>query len=124
MDTDMQNDIGNIFFRKVQEMADVDFEKLSIIKLGNLMPFLTPIITWIMVGQAALITAFRKLAPLWLTRHIEEFSIFWVVNQAESMIQTRTSTKSNEKSERVDLLQSMLDVATHDDIKVHASSVT
>jgi hypothetical protein len=122
MDTDMQNDIDNIFLRKAQASIDENPEKYFLIKLGNLMPFLIPILSYILIGQMLLFHLFRKVAPEWFLPQIEEFPPFWMLNQVESVINARTTSNSNKKQNRVDLLQLMLDASTHDDIKVRIFS--
>ena len=114
----MQNDTDNIFLRKSQLVIASDLEKFTTIKLGNLMPFLIPFLTCVMVGQVMLAAFFRKVAPAWFMPKIEELPAFWIMNQVENIIKARTSTRSHEKQRSVDLLQLMLDAATHHNVTV------
>jgi hypothetical protein len=118
MNTDMQNDIDNVFLCKSQSTIDQDLEKLNLIKLGNLMPFLIPVLTYILIVQVLFAMFFRAIAPTWFLPQIKQFEAIWVVKHIESVINERTALNLKEKQHPIDLLQLMLDSSTHDDIKV------
>jgi hypothetical protein len=118
MDTDMQNDIDNLFMRKCKLAVDDNPERLFLTKLGNLMPFSIPILLYVMVGQMLLGTLIRAVAPAWFLPQIEGLPALWILNQAETIINARKQANYSGKHHQVDLLQLMLDAATRDDIKV------
>jgi hypothetical protein len=118
MDMDTQNNIDNIFMRKCKLAVDDNPERLFLTKLGNLMPFLIPILLYVMIGQMFLGTLIRKVAPTWFSPQIEGVPALWILNQLGTIIDARKQANNNGKHDQVDLLQLMLDVATRDDIKV------
>jgi hypothetical protein len=120
MDTDMQNDVDNIFMRKCKLAVDENPERLLLTKLGNLMPRFIPILLYIMIGQTLLSTLIRALVPARFLPQIEAVPALWILNQVETIINARRQANSSGKHHEVDLLQLMLDVATHDDIKVNS----
>ncbi len=115
----MQNDIDNLFLHKSQLVIASNLEKFTTIKLGNLMPFLIPFLTCVMVDQVMLAALFRKVAPTWFMPKIEELPAFWVMNRIDNIITARTSATSHEKQRSVDLLQLMLDAAAHYNVTVN-----
>ncbi len=120
MDTDMQNDIDNVFMRKCKLAVYENPERLFLTKLGNLMPFLIPILLKIMFGQMWLGAVIRTVAPLWFLPKIEGVPALWILNQVETIINARKQANYSNQHTQIDLLQMMLDAATRDDIKVNS----
>lgn len=91
----------------------VDPEKLSIVKLSNLMPFLIPLLTKIAKVRVLIINTLHKMMP----SRVPDAAImarFWIIEQVKEVIKQRLTSGKK----RMDLLQLMLDAATHDEIKV------
>ena len=114
MKTDMQNDPDNIFFRKAQGAVDVNPETFTLVKIGNIFPFLIPFAMVLMVIQIKLLHLFRKITPLWFLPQIEEADRFWIMNRAQEIINQKLS--NNQQAHSVDLLQLMLDSSTKDSV--------
>ncbi len=120
MDTDMQNDIDNVFMRKCKLAVDDNPERLFWTKLGNLMPWLIPILLKIMVGQMLLVTLVRTVAPVWFLPQMEGVPALWILNQVRTIIDARKQANYSNKHSQVDLLQTMLDATAPDHIKVNS----
>ena len=119
IETDMQNDIDNMFLQKAQLTIDLNPDHLMLIKLANLFPFLGPLVRCIIIGQMIFIYLFRKIAPTWFLSQIQELAPFWILNRVEQVINTRTASElSQNQSHPVDLLQLMLDASTTNAIEV------
>ncbi len=91
----------------------VDPEKLSIVKLSNLMPFLIPLLTKIAKVRVLIINTLHKMMPS-LVPDAAIMARFWIIEQVKEVIKQRLTSGKK----RMDLLQLMLDAATHDEIKV------
>lgn len=120
MKTDMQNDINNAFMRKCKLAVDDNPERLFLTKLGNLMPFLIPILPYVMIAQTFLSSFIRAVAPKCFLSKMEGVPAIWILNQVETIINARKQANSNGEHDQVDLLQLMLDIATNEDIKVNS----
>jgi cytochrome P450 len=119
IETDMQNDVNNMFLRKAQLSIDVNPDNLTAVKLANIFPILTPLVMMYLIGQMLLLHLFRKIVPAWFLPQIEEMAPFWILNRVNQVINMRTTAKSDPKQPHpVDLLQLMLDASTKDAIKV------
>ena len=114
METDMQNDLENLFFHKAKQAIDNNIDDLLAIRIGNIFPFLIPFATLFIIARVVLFHLFRKLAPAWFLPQIEEDSAFWIINRAEEIINQKLSNDQQARS--VDLLQLMLDASTKDSI--------
>ncbi|CAF0820592.1 unnamed protein product [Adineta ricciae] len=112
INTDMQNDVSNIYMKQAMACFATDPEMFPIVKLSNVLPFLNPLLTRIMQSGICLINALSKYVPS-LISPIETIPIFWFIGQVEVLIKQRLA--SGEK--KTDLLQLMLDAAAHDDVK-------
>lgn len=119
MNTDMQNDIDNVFLSKCKSAVDDNPERLFLTKLGNLIPSLIPILPYFMVAQTFLSELIHAIVPTWLLPPIKGVPAIWILNQVKTIINARKQANSTGERQHVDLLQLMLDVATSDDIKVH-----
>lgn len=118
MDTDVQTNSKNPFLVKASKFFDDNHEKLFIVKLSYLVPWLIPLLSQIVQIQIAIYMGLRSILPRFMNR-FEELPGFWIMNQVQSVIKERTQRK--ERSDRVDLLQLMLDAATLEDIQVNIS---
>ncbi|CAF1393416.1 unnamed protein product [Adineta steineri] len=115
---DMQNDVNNILMRKCKLAIDDNPERLFLTKLGNLLPFLIPILHYVMIGQMLLGAFSRAIGSMWFLPKIEELPALWILNQIGSIINTRRQVKCDDKLRQVDLLQLMLNATISDDIKI------
>jgi len=116
IDTDMQNDVDNIYLKKSAETFQLDVDKLSIVKLTNLLPFFVNPFRYLYLSQVAVRRALIKLIPS-LSSYIEETPGSWLTNRVREVVKLRNKSSTTE-IKRVDLLQLMIDASTHDDIKV------
>lgn len=110
----MQNDTENEYFTKAEEVVAQNLDNNPFIRLGQLMPWLIPFLTYIMIGQLLLQRLAHKIIP-----SVEELARFWLMDRLIYLIDLRTSSKHEKKEKKqVDLLQIMLDAATKDEVKV------
>jgi hypothetical protein len=114
IDTDMQNDIDNIYLRKSAETFELDVDKLSIVKLTNLLPFFVNPFRYLYIGQVAVRRALIKMFPA-LSSYIEETPGSWLTNRVREVVKLRSKSAPGK---RVDLLQLMMDASTDDQVKV------
>lgn len=110
----MQNDIDNIYMKKSMASVAVQIDKLPIVKLSMVMPFLVPLLTAWVKARAAIVDKLRATIP-WLVRNVEELPTLWIAKQVQNVVKERL--KSGKK--QTDLLQMMMDVATDKAIKVN-----
>ena len=108
IDTDVQDNPNNPFLIKSSQFFADNHEKLFIVKLSYLMPWLIPLLTRLIGLQMAMFHTMRTLVPSLMNR-FEELPGFWIINQVKNVINQRVS-KTNESS-RIDLLQLMLSAA-------------
>ena len=115
----MQNDIKNPFIIKAAKFFFVNPQKLFIVKLSYLMPWLIPILTQIIHVMMILFNGLRYVAPRIMV-NFEELPGLWIINQVKQVIDARIAkVKSGEEGQRrIDLLQLMLDAATSNEVKV------
>ncbi|CAF1406534.1 unnamed protein product [Rotaria sordida] len=100
---------------KAEETVAYDFDKNLLVRLSQLMPWLIPLLTYVMTRQILL----QRFANKFI-RSIEEIPRFWLIERLKYLIDVRTSSSDKEgKNRRVDLLQLMLDVATRNEIMDH-----
>ncbi len=84
----MQNDIDSIYIKKSLVVAAGDIDKLSIVKLSNLMPFLIPILKRIVKFRFFIINVLQKVLPS-LTTKVDSLAALWIMNQLERVINER-----------------------------------
>jgi hypothetical protein len=113
----MQNDVDNIYLRKSAETFQVDVDKLSIVKLTNLLPFFVNPFRYLYLGQVAVRRALIKIIPS-LSSYIEETPGSWLTNRVREVVKLRNKSTTTPTIKRVDLLQLMIDASTHGDVKV------
>ncbi|CAF3115951.1 unnamed protein product [Rotaria sp. Silwood2] len=109
----MQNDLDNTYMQKSIACFALDADKLLIVKLSNVMPFLVPLLTRLTSGCINLIDKLRGIMPS-LMSNVGEIPALWIIKQVENVVKERL--KSGKR--RMDLLQLMLDAATYDEVKV------
>lgn len=114
----MQNDVDNIFMRKCKLAVDDNPERLIWTKLGNLMPFLIPVLLKIMFAEMLLVKFIRAVAPAWFLPQMEGVPALWILNRVKSIIDARKQENDQKKQSNVDLLQTMLNATISDQIKV------
>jgi hypothetical protein len=112
----MQNDINNPYLLKSAEVFKTELEELSIMRLGNLMPFLARPLHDIAFRLTDIRKFLTKLIPS-LGNYIQEMPAEWLLNRVQDVLTLRTQSTSNVKS-RVDLLQLMIDSSTEGKVKV------
>ncbi len=117
IDTDMQNDIDNIYLRKSAETFELDIDKLSIVKLTNLLPWFVNPFRYLYLSQVAVRRALIKIIPS-LSSYIEETPGSWLTNRVREVVKLRNKSSPTSDIKRVDLLQLMIDASTHDEVKV------
>jgi hypothetical protein len=121
IDTDVQNNVNNLFLIKSANFFEDNHEKLFIVRLSYLMPWLVPLLTQIIRIQMTIFIGLRLIIPRFMNR-FEELPGFWIINQVQNIINQRI--KKTESSNRIDLLQLMLDAATSDQVKVSYTSLS
>lgn len=113
VETDMQNDIDNIYMQKSMACFAVDIEKLFLVKLSNVMPFLTPVLNGMSKISMNVIEKMRELWPS-LLKNAGELPSTWIIRQVENVVKERLSSGKR----KMDLLQLMLDAAVAEEFKV------
>ncbi len=117
IDTDMQNDVDNIYLKKSAETFELDVDKLSIVKLTNLLPFFINPFRYFYLSQITVRRALIKIIPA-LSSYIEETPGSWLTNRVREVVKLRTTSTITPAAKRVDLLQLMIDASTQDEVKV------
>ncbi|CAF2085859.1 unnamed protein product [Rotaria magnacalcarata] len=108
----MQNDVDNIYMEKSAASVSVQLDKLFVVKLSNVMPFLIPLLTRLIKVHMFLVDKLRGMIP-WLMRNVEDLPSVWIIKRVGNVVRERL--KSGKR--QMDLLQLMLDVATNDEVK-------
>ena len=109
----MQNDVGSIHMRKSIACFSFDPEKLLIVKLSNLMPFLIPLLSQWMKMRVLIYSILYKIMPS-LVPDAATMARFWIIEQLKGVIKQRLTSGKK----RMDLLQLMLAAATNDETKI------
>ncbi|CAF4346870.1 unnamed protein product [Rotaria sp. Silwood2] len=113
----MQNDVDNIYLRKSAGTFELDIERLSIVKLTDLLPFFVTPFRYFYLGQIAIRRALIRLIPA-LSNYIEETPGSWLTNRVKEVVNFRNKSLTTSSIKRVDLLQLMINASTHNDVKV------
>ena len=113
IDTDIQNDVDNMYMNRSTAIFARDFEKMPIVRLSNLMPILNPLLIKMLDNFITLIHFLRVSFPS-LMGHLQDPPQLWIFKQIENVIKHRLASGDR----RIDLLQLMLDVSTQEQIKV------
>ncbi|CAF3454223.1 unnamed protein product [Rotaria socialis] len=80
IDTDMQNDVDNIYLKKSAETFAVDVDKLFIVKMTDLFPFFVNPFCQFYLGQIAIRRSLIRLFPV-LSKYIEETPGSWLTDR-------------------------------------------
>jgi len=112
----MQNDIDNVYLKKSVAASVMNLQRLPIVQLSNLIPFLSPLLEYVFLGHLMAIGALSKLIPS-LKNYVEEMPRYWLINRIREVIDVRTKSSSS-LEKRVDLLQLMIDSSTLNKVKV------
>ena len=117
IDTDVQNNPENIYFKKVEEtFRTMTFRDLFVFKVAQVVPVFNAVLAWLFAFQItarAFINA-RLLPLISSTIQLEELPYMWLISRVHEIIEHRRKTSIS----RVDLLQLMLQAATTDTIIV------
>jgi hypothetical protein len=108
----MQNNVENIYLKKSAKVMEINFDKLFIVQLSNLMPFLKPLLISFFLCQLKLIRFFGHRIPF-LNYFMEELAPFWIINRAQEVVDYRKSHSTEKK--RLDLLQLTIDAKLPDE---------
>lgn len=107
IESDMQHQHDNLYLTKSQQVVQVDFEKLLIVKLSSLFPWTKSLLARLFSMQLNLFRTISRFVPL-VNRLTEELAPFWIIRQAQTIVDFRQE-QSDEQTKRVDLLQMMID---------------
>lgn len=107
----MQNDVNNIYLKKSAEVVALNYDKLFIVQLSNLMPFLKPFLIKLSIYQLKIVRILGKLFPF-VNHFMGELAPFWIINRAQEIVDYRKQHTSEKKS--IDLLQLMIDAEASD----------
>lgn len=114
----MQNDPDNVYMRKSMSCLLNNSDKLLIVKLSNVMPFLIPVLIRYVQFHAFIINRLHKMVPS-LMSNLPSMASLWIIEHVKQIIKERLISGKK----RMDLLQSMLDTATHERIKVRFTEI-
>lgn len=115
IESNMQNDIDNIYLKKSAEVVELNYDKLFAVRLCNLMPFLKPYLIAFVIYQLKITRALGKILPS-INYFIEELAPFWIINRAQEIVNYRKLHSSEKKS--TDLLQLMIDAEVSNENQV------
>lgn len=115
----MQNDLGNIYMEKSVAASETVVERLFIVKLGTILPFLAPALTSYIRTKTFLRKTLRQWTPA-LANNLQELPSDWIVNQVYRVIEARVSSGKK----RTDLLQLLLDAESEQKAKVISSLIS
>ena len=114
--SDIQNDVQNEYFTKAEETVAYNFDNNILVRISQIVPSLIPMLIYIMAGQLTIQRFIGKI-----TGNSQEMPRFWLMKRLQHLIDERTSKLyKDSNNRRVDLLQSMIDVAKHDDDAVRS----
>ena len=122
IDTDPQNNPDNIYLKKVKELFDDNpLEKGFLLKSAQVVPEIGVILAQLFsISNKTLTFINTRLLPLMSsTMQLNEMPIMWLLNRLHTIVEQREKNSIP----RVDLLQSMLQVATNEPIDVSRSFV-
>lgn len=123
IDTDMQNDVNNIYLKKSAETFELDIDQLSIVKLTSLLPFCANLFRYFYLSQLAVRRVLIRLIPA-LSTYMEETPGSWLTNRLKEIVKLRTKTLSIAPTvKRIDLLQLMIDASTREQVKVNVYEI-
>ena len=109
IDTDVQNNANNPYLLKSSQFFEDNHEKIFIVRLSYLMPWLIPFLTQLIRLQMIIFMGLKSILPRFMNR-FEELPGFWIINQVENLINQRINQTPS--TNRIDLLELMLDAAS------------
>ncbi|CAF1579102.1 unnamed protein product, partial [Didymodactylos carnosus] len=112
VDTDMQNNPDNIYLKKVAQVFTIDIRKLSVFKLGTLVPPLGATLGILFLFHNSVKQKLNQLFPS-TTKNLEQSPVSWIMERVDEVVEMR----SDVAKQRVDLLQLMLEAASREHIK-------
>ncbi|CAF1547533.1 unnamed protein product [Didymodactylos carnosus] len=112
VDTDMQNNPDNIYLQKCAQILATNSRQRALVKLDALFPVFGSLFGDILLFQNNVRRKLNHLFPS-STSKFGELPGLWLMNQVHKVIEMR----SDEAKQRVDLLQLMLEAASHDNIE-------
>ncbi|UJR11767.1 hypothetical protein I4U23_015949 [Adineta vaga] len=109
LDTDLQNNPNNVYFKKVEAIFNSGVKSSLIFKLLQLVPQTRPILLKIfdVINTIRAFINIRLLGSV-STRQLHEHPVEWLHNRLHPILEQRQQTPTS----RVDLLQLMLEVIT------------
>ncbi|CAF1278773.1 unnamed protein product [Adineta ricciae] len=118
IDTDLQNNPNNIFFKKVEEIFSRNIRLNPAAKLSQLVPELAIVIGKVFFSfNAARSFINLHILPLITKKQLHELPGMWLFNRLDPVVEQRQKTPSS----RVDVLQLMMQVMT-DEKEIHDNS--
>ncbi|CAF1349248.1 unnamed protein product [Adineta steineri] len=119
LDTDLQNNPNNIYFKKVEEIFTTNFRAHIVFKFAQLAPGMRNIIGKIFLGMNKA-RAFINIhiLPLISTKQLHEIPGPWLVSRLHPIIEQRQQMPTS----RVDVLQLMLQAITEEKINDDVSN--
>ena len=115
IDTDLQNNPDNIYFQKVEELANLSFRSNPFIQFCQLVPEITPLIGKMFESVNAVQSFINiQVLPLITEKRLRELPFTWLLNRLHPILEQRQKTPTS----RVDALQLMLQVMTDEKLQV------
>ncbi|CAF1058719.1 unnamed protein product [Adineta steineri] len=106
LDTDLQNNPNNIYFKKLEEIFGRNVRSSGFFKLAKLMPQLANIIAKVLFSIINTKTFINKHVMPWISKkQLNEFPVVWLLNRLREVVDERQKTATS----RVDVLQLMLE---------------
>jgi hypothetical protein len=122
IDTDMQNDVNNIYLRKSAATFETDVDRLYIVKLASLLPCLECPIRYVYLGFLVIRRSLIRLMPN-LSQYIEETPGSWLIDRVKDVVDHRVRTQQDSREKCIDLLQLMIDASTDHRIQVRSRHI-
>ncbi|CAF3375164.1 unnamed protein product [Rotaria socialis] len=113
IDTDVQNNPDNIYFKKVEELFAHNINSRWVFRLGEFTPRVANILNKVVFGaNIARVLINKYLIPLISIKQLYEPPNIWLFSRLHPIIEQRQQTPTS----RIDLLQLMLQVMTDEKI--------
>lgn len=118
IDTDMQNDIDNLYLKKSAAVFERSTDEMWIFRLTNIFPFLSRPLHDLLFNAEDIRGTLLKYTPS-IGKRIPEDPVLWLLKRVQNVVDIRNQV-SNESLKRFDLLQLMMEATVE---KVHVSLV-
>ena len=113
IDTDVQNNPNNIYFKQVEQIFNPVMKSTLFYKLLQLLPPIRPVLGKIFDNMNGIRTFLNlRLLPLISNKQLDEWPVVWLHNRLHPILEQREQTPTS----RIDLLQLMLQVKTDEQI--------